>query len=217
MDKGWLVVQPLLTGNVSWDWGIREFAPSGSADRFAATARIFEQALLPSPGLVALPWLNIENPFLPGHTGAGVWCGVNAQTGQADFLRALAVSMACDFYRVFRPVQKAGWIDGVVLGGGASKAACFRTLLAALFHPMPVFHPTELDLTGTRGALHAFSPSVASARATHIPSPPVRVRAAVRKGFEEYESVFERFYAQLPAARPISLSVRRKIANQEKP
>ena len=209
VGEGWLVVQPLLTGNVTWNWALAELVdrdqrkalakldaifPSTSSGLQAVSQSNRGRELLPPEGLVALPWFNMPNPLAPAALGGGCFFGLNAQTSREDLLRALAAGMAYEFRRVFREVAERRVADSVVLGGGAGKGAFFRTLFAALFAPLPVFHPEEADLCGARGTLWAFDPRVARAAVRRVPAPPAALRARIERGYERYLAVFERLY-----------------------
>ncbi len=81
---------------------------------------IFDERLLPSTGLAALPWLNVENS-LGRILGGGAFTGVGPHTDRADMLRALAAALAFEMARVLREVKRHRRVNSVVLGGGASE------------------------------------------------------------------------------------------------
>jgi sugar (pentulose or hexulose) kinase len=199
---GWLIVQPLLTGNVTWDWALAIFIGADHRAALRRAAELFERRLLPPPGMTALPWMNIMNPFQPEALGAGGFFGGGVAAERADYVRAVAFSMTCEMARVFGQVRDKRRIDSVVLGGGASKGAFFRAFLAALFDPIPVYAMREEDLTGPRGSIYAFHPRVASGAADRVPLPAPPVRDRIRAGYAVYEELFHRVFGR-ERAQPI--------------
>lgn len=194
VGSGALVVQPLMTGNIAWDWALEQFVNEDHDRAIGALGRLFAQALLPPPGLVALPWFNVGNPLNQALVGGGTFYGMNLRTRKSDLVRALAVALVCEMERVFAAVRQSGQVDAVVLGGGASRGPFFQRLFAALFHPLPVLTMTE-DLSGPRGALYALDHAVARARTRSVALPPVAARDGIRRAREEYRQVFDRLYA----------------------
>jgi sugar (pentulose or hexulose) kinase len=209
LGPGRLVIQPLLTGNVTWDWALETFAGGGRARALAAADRIFAEALLPPAGLAALPWLNRPNPFLPGALGAGCFVGASPTTTRADLLRAAAAGMAFELRRVFDSLVAKKAIDGAVLSGGASKGRYFRELIAALFRPIPTFRAVEEDWMGARGSLYALSPAVVSVAAERVELPEGFDIAAVRRAYDGYLRTFARIGGDVPAGRPYEIGVER--------
>ena len=201
---GWLVVQPLLTGNVTWDWAMAQFAHADRRKAIAALPGIFDESLLPRDGLVALPWLNMPNPLWTGSIGGGALFGVSATTDRHDLLRAVAASMVFETARVFAHVTQAGAVDAAVLGGGASKGGFFQQLLAAALAPLPVRVLTEEDWAGARGAVYAFSPRAAKAAAVPVRRPSQKTRDAVARGMERYADLFARLYGHVPAGGAVT-------------
>ena len=213
VGEGWLVVQPLLTGNVTWDWGIETLLRSGGRKAKGKAARaklyaeldgIFAESILPPEGLAALPWFNVSNPLWPDTLGGGTFFGLTPHTDRADMLRALAAGMAYEMARVHEEVKKGGLIDSVVLGGGASKGAYFRRLLAALFDPLPVLVFAEEAWAGARGCLYAFSPEVARAKASRVKPVGDRVASRIRRGYERHLELFDKLYGHVPAGGAVS-------------
>jgi len=80
---GWLVVQPLLTGNVTWNWALEQFVDADQRRALAKLGGIFGAELLPPEGLTALPWLNRPNPLVPAALGGAAVFGLGPQTGKA--------------------------------------------------------------------------------------------------------------------------------------
>ena len=187
---GWLIVQPLLTGNVTWDWALDTFVGGRPATAVRRAAKIFEEKLLPPPGMVALPWMHVMNPLQREAVGAGGFFGGGVAARRKDFVRAVALGMTCELARVFGQVRDQRKADSVVLGGGASQGACFRSYLAALFAPLPVFALQEADMAGLRGCLHAFSPRASAGQARRVAVPADAAR--IRDGFAVYAELFER-------------------------
>jgi len=189
-NDGWLVVQALLTGNVTWDWALDTFVGGRHATALQRAAKLFEEDLFPPPGMVALPWMHLMNPLKREAIGAGGFFGGGVAARRADFVRATALGMTCEMARMFRQVRDQRKADSVVLGGGASRGAFFRTYLAALFAPVPVYALQEEDKAGLRGCLHAFSPHAAAGLARRVPVP--AGAAQIRDGFAVYCELFER-------------------------
>ena len=189
-NAGWLVVQPLLTGNVTWDWALDTFIGGAHPTALRRAAKLFEKQLLPPPGMVALPWMHVMNPFQRDAVGGGGFFGGGVAARREDFLRAVALGMTCEMARVFRQVRDQRKADSVVLSGGASKAAVFRSYLAALFAPLPVFALQEEDKAGLRGCLHAFSSHAAAGPARRVAVPAGAEK--IRDGFAVYGELFER-------------------------
>jgi sugar (pentulose or hexulose) kinase len=201
---GWQVIQPLLTGNVSWDWGLKTHLPAG-ADPAAASAGVFAEALLPPDGLVTLPWLNMPSVLWPPALGSGAVFGINASTTPAELLRSLAMGMSCEMLRVMEQPTTLGVFDSVVLGGGASNAPAFQRMLAGLFHPIPTLLLDEQDWAGARGALYAFSPAVARATARPVEPPGEGLRSDTRRAYGRYLDLFGRLCGDYPAGGGVRL------------
>ena len=198
LGSGHEVIQPLMTGNVSWDWGLETLVDSNHSAALGALDSIFSERLLPPEGLTALPWLTQANTLVPDATGAGAFFGVSAHTTRHDMLRALAAAIVYEFYRVFRSVKENGLVDSVVLGGGASKGRVFRELLAALFAPLPVFSLADEDVAGARGAVFALSPETAQSTPCLVPVPTDQLCARIRKDYDRYLDLFERICGDAP-------------------
>jgi sugar (pentulose or hexulose) kinase len=188
---GNLVVQPLLTGNTSWDWGLQTLVDEDQARAFAAAEAIFAERLLPSPGVACLPWFTQRSAFAPSAPGGGTFVGLGAHTPRTDLVRALAAGMCCEFHRVFEHVASAGLVDGLVVGGGASKGAFFGQILAALFGPLPVWSVVDEDLAGARGALHALCPAIAQAQTIRVPMP----GPEVARGVHDHAAIYRQLFA----------------------
>jgi sugar (pentulose or hexulose) kinase len=199
VGRGRLVVQPLLAGNRTWDWALGTF---GGAEPLRTAARAFGRALLPARGLTLVPWLTLPNPLEPSAQGSGALLGLSDRTSAEDVLRAAACGLSFELLRVLASVRDGGLVDGVVLGGGASKGPWFRTLIAALFEPLPVLHARDEDSGVARGALFALDPRVARSRSRRVEPPPPAVGERVRERYEAYRAVFERFCGRVAAGRP---------------
>lgn len=193
-DPGWLVVQPLRTGNISWDWARGVFIGRRGKSGFVEAERTFRASLLPPPGVLAAPWLTRSNPFVDNEQGGGVISGLNPGTTRQDLLRALAVGMCCEMARIFQSVKAARIVDRLVLCGGASKSAAFQKLLAALFHPLPVFQPREPDLSGSRGCLYAFGMPMGKGRMLRCPPP--RIVERIQAYASGYQKMFDSFFSR---------------------
>jgi len=203
---GSLVIQPLLTGNVSWDWGLECFVDPDHRAALAKVGALFAERLLPPAGMTCIPWFTQGNPWSAGTRGAGVFAGGSPHVAAGDFVRALALGLCCEFYRVFRELKLRGVVDGVVLGGGASKGEFFRALLAALFAPLPVVLCADEDVGGARGALAAFSERVCRSSVTPVAVPEEAVRAEVCRHYETYARTFEGVYGWHSLGAPYRLT-----------
>jgi sugar (pentulose or hexulose) kinase len=202
--EGWLVVQPLLTGNVTWDWALAQWADADHARALEKLDKLFADDPLPPEGLTALPWLNWPNPLALGAHGGGALLGLSPRTQPAELLRAVAAAMAFETFRVFREVVRRRTVDAVVLSGGASQGAFFRSLLAGLFAPLPVFALEEPGVGGARGTLYPFSPRLARAVSARVPPPRGGLAERIARGLRLYLAAFARFYGHVPAGTPIA-------------
>lgn len=204
VGAGHLVVQPLLTGNVTWDWALTTFLSPDHASALARYPSIFKQSLLPLTGVAALPWLSRPDPLDPSRLGAAALYGLSPQTDTADMLRAVAVALPFELVRVMRQVMAARCVDSVVLGGGASKADVFRQILATLWSPLPVWRVAEEDTGGCRGALRALNAKVAAvAVKPAVVAPHKKLAAQVSAHFERYLRLFDKLYGASPLGGPV--------------
>jgi sugar (pentulose or hexulose) kinase len=209
-DSGQLVIMPLLTGNVTWDWALSTLV-DGKAKRALVKQRaIFEEKLLPPDGLVALPWLNRPNVLHPELLGGACYLGMGPSTTREDLLRAVVAGMCYELARVFAEVQATGCVDSVVLSGGASRGIQFQQLISQLFSDLPVYQIEDETWMGTRGALHAFSARVAKAKVRRIRSRKSLDWDSLSRGNACYLDAFERLYGKVTAGR--AYSVRMKSA-----
>lgn len=208
---GRLVIQPLLTGNVTWDWALRHFVNASPKTALARQARILDEALLPPEGLTAVPWLNRPNPMDPGLLGGCSFVGAGPITERDDFLRAVVAGMGYELQRVFAEVAARGAIDSVVLSGGASQSRHFQALIAALFEPLPVHQLAEAAWMGTRGCLWAFEKRVARASAAPVKPDRWPDRNALASGRRLYGEVFDRLYRQDGAGAAYSVKTRERV------
>jgi sugar (pentulose or hexulose) kinase len=202
---GRLVIQPLLTGNVTWDWALDTFMDTDRARALVLQDAVFSEALLPPEGLVALPWLNRPNPWAAAN-GATCLVGIGPSADRSDLLRAVAAGMAFELRRVFEAVAARRTIRSVVLSGGASKGRHFRRLIAALFEPVPALLVEGEDWMGSRGCLHAFGSGAAAAEVSAIAPPGPSESAAIRRAYGVYRRIFERFYGDVKAGKPYAVA-----------
>lgn len=205
VGSGDLIVQPLLTGNVSWDWGLDKFVDRNHGKALSKLESIFDAGLLPAYGLVCLPWFARPNPLIPEAFGGGTFLGISPATGPHDLLRALASGMSFEMARVFSKVGSSGMVDGVVLGGGASKGSFFLKLLSALFAPLPVFVVEDEGISGARGALFTFSKKASQAKMRRVPKVSAELRCRIARGFDLYLEVFHRIYGTSTLGRHFHL------------
>ena len=204
-DDGWLVVQPLLTGNTTWDWALTTLLDRDIKKALAVSRALFKKTLLPPAGLTALPWFNMAHPFEADAHGAGGFFGMNPATRPHDLVRALAAAMVYEMKRVFSNVIDQNQADSLVLGGGAGKDPALQTLFAALFAGTPVLAAAEPDLIGARGSLHLFGTRAAHARAVKVRRPPVKLRKAIEADYARYFRIRERLYGDVPLGAPVTL------------
>lgn len=202
VGEGRLVVQPLLTGNVAWDWGLTALVDPDHSTAVGRLEAIFEQDLLPPEGLVALPWFTQANSLRTCALGAGAFFGLGAHSDHRQMLRALATGLVYEFYRVFEDLKRVDAVDSIVLGGGASKGAFFRAMLASLFEPLPVYSLCDEDLAGARGTLHALDPQASRSQPAAVTPPAHDVRQRLAEGYDAYLCLFERLYGDMPAGAP---------------
>lgn len=196
---GRLVIQPLLTGNVTWDWALRTFVSKNPKQALARQAAILERGILPPAGLVAVPWLNRPNPLDPALLGGCGIIGASPSTTSDDLLRAIVAGMGYELHRIFDAVARHGAVDRVVLSGGASKSPHFRQLIAALFAPLPAYHLDDAAWMGARGCLAAFSRKAAEAEAVRISIGQKLNPDALAAGRLLYQDVFSRLYGHVCA------------------
>lgn len=203
-----LIVQPLLTGNVTWDWALARFAGATGKRGLEKQSAVFAESVLPSAGLIALPWLNRPNPLNPDLKGGACLLGMGPATSNADLLRAVACGMCYELARVFEHLKSANVLDSVVLSGGASKAMHFRQLISALFAPLPVYQIEEEDWMGARGAVHAFSVAASRSRARRLSAPRLDSHR-LQTGLRTYLKAFKAIYGSEPAGKAVSFSTAR--------
>jgi len=201
LDDGRLVVQPLLTGNPSWEWGLKQFVNNNLANALPKAELIFRDSPLPPPGLCAIPWFTQSNPFQSSTYGGGTITGLHDRTGKADLLRAVAAGMVFELGRVFLDVKNAQLIDCIVLGGGASKGDHFCQRIASLFSPIPVFRQVDEDLAAARGSVYAFQKEIARSRLERIKVSESPIYDELQNRFQEYCTVFNQLYGSLPYAK----------------
>jgi len=195
VGEGCLFVIPIAAGNLTWDWAVANLAGAGGRRATLARAvRLLSRRLLPHAGLTALPHFNRPNPFTSAHHGAGAVVGLRPDTPPADMLRAVACGLVFELHRAARRAEAPRHVEGVVLAGGASKAAPFRRLFAGLFAPLRVFASPQEDLSGTRGALFAFSRRVARYPVRSVAPPCRETRRALAEAADLYEKVRGRLY-----------------------
>jgi len=207
---GRLVIQPLLTGNVTWDWALQNFVSARPATALKRQAVILDEGMLPPAGLIAVPWLNRPNPLDPALLGGCSFTGVSPSATKDDLLRAVAAGLCYELHRVFESLAAHGAIDSLVLSGGASQSPHLQSLITALFAPLPVYHLTEASWMGTRGCLWAFGQGVSRARATRVRPVCSVDRNALVSGRRLYGEVFDRLYRHNVAGAAYSIRRRER-------
>lgn len=193
--SGYMVCQPLLTGNVTWDWAWKGLLEPGI--KFSAIDRLFSESLFPPDGLCALPWLNRPNPLTPDALGGGSFFGVSATTTRQDLMRAMALAMVCEVRRVFQEVIAAGHVSVAILSGGASRGKHFQQFLSAALDSMPIRLMGEEDTAGPRGALYGLHKPIIRTRSTALPRASAKIQATFDRRYDQYIKLFDRLYAHL--------------------
>lgn len=203
MDR--LIIQPLLTGNMAWDWALRTFIGGRSQKALCEASNLFEHALLPKGGLIALPWLNRPNPIAPHLHGGLSFSGAGPNTDPGDFLRAVALGLVYELRRVFEDVCGKGLVECVVLSGGAGKGMVFQQLITHLFSPLKVLRVLEEDLVTTRGCLWFFKTpaSSSSLEEIHILEPNLKPR--IDELYQQYLEIFSRIHGGDPSGMPFQI------------
>jgi len=196
VGEGRLVVQPLLTGNATWDWALSLLDKEHDAALAKARA-VFAKRLLPPEGVVALPWCTQSNPLHPERHGAGVLLGVGTDTTPEEVVRAVAAGLVFELARVFEAVAGARTIDSVVVGGGAGKAPYIRKLLAAVFEGLPVRRQVHGELSAARGAVYPFSKRASQTETRAIRPPSPREKSAALRAYDRYREAFEHVYGDV--------------------
>jgi sugar (pentulose or hexulose) kinase len=205
VDGQALVIQPLLTGNVSWDWALTELLDRDLPTALVQADGLFSTRLLPPHGLMCIPWLTQANPYATGVRGGGGFWGVGPHVDRGDLLRALAAGMCFEFERVFAGVCSGGVVDCIVLGGGASRGNGFRRLLSALFPTLRAVAVQDEDVAGARGTLYAFDSPAGRAGCEDLDTVDSETRGVVEAGRQLYNTLFEREYGSHPLAAPYAL------------
>ncbi|HIJ73001.1 MAG TPA: FGGY-family carbohydrate kinase [Candidatus Hydrogenedentes bacterium] len=204
--RGRLVIQPLLSGNVTWDWGLETFVHASLKKALATHAAVLKGRILPPRGLVALPWLYRPNPFRPHLAGGGGFMGISPATTKADMFRAVIAGMAYELFRVFSGLQERGVMDAVVLCGGASRGQPFQQLIARLFRPLPAYCVVEDDWAGARGCLCAFGGKPAHCSTRKVCRLPRLVDGnELAQGYKLYSDVIERVYGEVARSQTYKL------------
>ena len=168
------------------DAAVEEDVELGAFEGWGDFAFDYAGSNVRADGLVALPYITQRNPLDSASDGGGMFIGASAQTTREDMLRALAAGMAFDLARVFENTKRSGRIDSVALGGGASRGAHFRTLIAALFAPVPVRWQRDEHLSAARGSLYAFGHRAARAKTQRIARPSKTTLRDVQRHYERY-------------------------------
>jgi len=184
VDEGRLVLRVPPGGNVPWNWGLDVLIGGSRAAALRKADAIFSERLLPPAGLVAFPGLVFPNSVDRSLPGDGMFHGLSAEASRADMVRAIVAGLVFEFRTHFERVTRAGRVDRVILGGGASKGWWFQQLFAGLFAPLPVYVAKAQELTGARGAVYAFGPRAARARQRRVAAP--RCKTELRRHYDHY-------------------------------
>ncbi|MCC6486608.1 MAG: FGGY-family carbohydrate kinase [Candidatus Hydrogenedentes bacterium] len=199
---GYLVIQPLLTGNTAWDWALASLVHRDMNTALRRAEKILGDAPLPPDGMCMIPWLAQANPFNTEHHGGGVFCGIGVDASREDLVRAMAAGMTYELRRSLGAVATLGVCDGVVLNGGASASAHFQRLMATLFAPLPVYRHVDENTAVARGSLYALKGRVACAPIKRCAPFCAGMRARIRSAYEHYVSTWKQCYGMVPAGRP---------------
>jgi len=210
LGRGSLVVRVMSAGNMTQNWALESLIDPDHDKALKQAEAIFDEELLPPDGLVALPWLTQPNFFAPQCVGSGGFFGISTHTTREDLVRATVAGMCFELARIFEAVLAARTCDSVVLGGGASEGRQFRTILAALFQPLPVYRVLDTETAGPRGTLHAFSRKAAQAATRRLRPPAQAVVNRTRKQYELYRELCEVLARSLPGANGVIGHYRRK-------
>lgn len=196
-----LVAQPVMTGNATWDWALKQFLAKHLVRAAKWADTVFDERPLPRPGLCALPWLDLPNPLRAQWKGGACLLGMGCDTDKEEMLRAVAAGLCFEFERMFRPVQQDQKIDRLVLSGRGNNGPFFQGMLAALFEPLPVFVVKETDLLAPRGSLHAFDTCAARCEVEKVTSPARLDREALASARTLYADAFEKVCGNVQTAR----------------
>jgi sugar (pentulose or hexulose) kinase len=210
LGRGSLVVRVMSAGNMTQNWALESLIDPDHAKALKQAEAIFDEELLPPDGLVALPWLTQPNFLAPQCVGSGGFFGISTHTTREDLVRATVAGMCFELARIFEAVLAARTCDSVILGGGASKGRQFRTILAALFQPLPAYRVLDTETAGPRGTLHAFSLKAAQAATRRLRPPAQAVVNRIRKQYELYRELCEVLARSLPGANGVIGHYRRK-------
>jgi len=192
------VILPLLTGNAAWNWALKAFVDERHERALLKSQAIFSESLLPPIGMVCVPWFLQPNPLEHDAHGAGTFYGVDPSSTPADFLRAVACGMCFELFRVFKVLKESKSIDAVIISGGAAKAPQFRTLIATLFSPVPVYIQKNEDTAAARGALTAFNASMSKSPVSRIPVAKGKLAVDIVLAFQSYEKIYGALYKNCP-------------------
>lgn len=194
LDDGDLIVQPVLTGNHSWEWGLRNLISPNIKSALNIAAKIFEQSTIPTSSVYVLPWLSHQNPFSLESYGGGSIVGLSDQTTREDLLRALMNGMTFELARVFQTVKDSKCIDCIVLGGGTCKSIYFCSMIASLFSPLPIYRQVDEDLSTARGSVYCFNRSIGQSQAHPMVLPYQNFNDTVHKAYTHYCNLFNSIY-----------------------
>ncbi|MCC6695213.1 MAG: FGGY-family carbohydrate kinase [Candidatus Hydrogenedentes bacterium] len=196
---GYLVIQPLLTGNTSWDWAIKNFVHRDMMAGLRRAEKMLEDTPLPPDGLCMIPWLAQANPFNTTHHGGGTFSGVGVDTAREDLVRAVASGMTYELRRSLDAVAGRGVCDGVVLNGGASAGVHFQRMIATLFAPLPVYRHVDENAAVARGAVYTLNRRVACAPVKRCTPYTAVTQARVRAAYGHYVKTWEQCYGAVRA------------------
>ncbi len=203
--KGRLIVLPIYAGNTAWDWALAECVAEKPVAAFKTAEAIFKEALLPSEGLMCLPWFTLPHPIDVSCHGAGCFVGVHPGTSRDDVTRAVAAGLCFEFVRIFEQVKTTSIVEALVLGGGASKGWYFRALLAALFAPLPVLWQRESDFAAARGALHPLLQDMPGLRLERVKLPKKSDCLAIERGYARYCAAIKSMFPAPPGGQALDI------------
>lgn len=196
--EGRFIIQALPTGNVSWDWALRTFLGGDGEAELRKASALFTRQLLPRDGVVVLPWFTQANPLDGDLSGGGAMLGISADLEPVDFVRAVAAGLVFELHRFLGNVVGGRHGNHVVISGGASRGPQFRRLIAAVFHPVPVFWQRDYNLAAARGSLYALDPKAAHAATQPLGKPGKAELRQVNAALVRYRETFNRVYGESP-------------------
>ncbi|HPO13148.1 MAG TPA: FGGY-family carbohydrate kinase [Candidatus Hydrogenedentes bacterium] len=212
VGAGRLIVMPLFAGNRAWDWALEQCVAEDLEHALKEVDGIFKKSLVPSEGLFCLPWFTLPNPVDVTCHGAGCFIGVHSGTQKSDLVRAVAAGLCFEFARIFEHVKTTFMVDALVLCGGASNGWYFRSMLAALFSPLPVLWQRESDFSAARGAVHPLMMHAPGLKTERVKLPRKSDCSVIEQGFARYCAAIKNVFPVPPGGAALVVFPRRENA-----